>query len=287
MRCLLKTIGLTLLLLLSSCTWRSEEYRNFYAHLQKPHPPWPCMQEEEYFLIILVDACHLDYTRESLFFQSIAKHPSNGSKHGDIGHAWIYLQGRHQGHLLAIEGGHSGEIEEPPVRYFDGMMNYNDYGYANPTAEQMLHPCYEPNPIKYLWTIRKDGFFQKGSGGHYPTFAAKVSLTPEQFENILSFIHHYPYRYYALLGSQCCSFVTRVAALANLSLASKTTMTLNPSIYYRNTWIRLWEDPRYSTITFATPDVLEKSLIQAVENGQAEYALDWYLKHRRKRGARS
>ena len=116
-----------------------------------------------------------------------------------------------------------------------------------------------------------------------PTFAAKISLTPQQFEKILQFIRPscYPYRYYSLLNSQCCTFAAQAAALAGLPLETHTTMAVAPSIYYRKTWIRLWEDPCYSMITFATPDILEKSLMEAVERGEAEYALDWYLKHLR------
>ncbi len=277
---LIRTFGLVFLLILSSCMCRSPEYCKFYAHLQQRHVYRQPMQEDDCFLVILVDAPHLDYTRASAFFQTIAKHPRNGSKEGDVGHAWIYLQSNKSGQLFVLEGGHSGEREEPPVRYFDGIMNYNDWGYANPIEEQMLCPRYEPNPIKYLWSVREDGFFQKGSGGHHPTFAAKISLTPQQFQQILQFIRpsHYPYRYYSLLSSQCCTFVAQVAALAGLSLDIQTTMKVAPSIYYGKTWIRLWENPCYSQITFATPDVLEKSLMQAVKNGEAEYALDWYLK---------
>ena len=63
-------------------------------------------------------------------------------------------------------------------------------------------------------------------------------------------------------------------------METQVTMTISPAIYYRKARIRLWEDPCYSRITFSTPDVVEKSLIQAVENGEAEYALDWYLQQK-------
>lgn len=264
MHFILKIAGFFLLLLLTSCVSRSEEYRRFYAHLQRPHPRWYYMQEDEYFLIILVDARHLDYTQTEKFLHSVAKHPSDGSKTRDVGHAWIYLQGRWQGQLLVIEGGHSGEREEHPPRYFDGIMNYHEAGYAN--------------PVEYLWTMREDGFFQKGSGGHRPTFAAKVTLTQEQFCRILRFIHprHYPYRDYSLIGPQCSSFVTQVADLAGLHLSSYVTMYVAPRVCYEGRVIRLWQDPHYATMTFSTPDVIERSLMRAVREGRAEYALDWY-----------
>lgn len=274
-----KFLRIFFLLFLTACTSQSREYQHFYAHLQTFQSSCS-MQEDDYFLIILVDACHLDYTNTCRFFQSVAIHP-NGCRRGDVGHAWIYLKGKcKDGRSFVLEGGHSGEILDSPVHYFDGIINYNDYGYANPTTKQMSSPRYEPNPIKYLWTMREDGFFQKGSGGHCPTFAAKISLSSQQFEHILSFIRprHYSYRHYALVGPQCCTFVAQVAALAGLSIDTQMTMHIAPAFYYGKNWIHLWEDPRYSTITFSTPDILEKSLIQAVENGEAEYALDWYLR---------
>lgn len=237
------------------------------------------MEPSDYFLVLLVDARHLDYTSGNKFFKSVAKHPSDGSKNRDVGHAWIYLQGKRNGQTIVIEGGHSGERMEEPARYFDGLVNYNLWGSANPTDEEFHKPCYEPNPVRYLWTAREDGFFQKGSGGHRPTFAAKVSLTRRQFEQILYFIHpsRYPYHEYALVGRQCSSFVTQVAKIAGLQLASHTIMNISPRMNYGRQQIRLWEDPCYSTIEFATPDVIEKSLIQEVEEGRAEYALKWYL----------
>ncbi len=287
MQALIKIFMIGILFLLTSCVWRSEEYQNFYAHLkQLHHHSWLKMQEEDYFLIILVEARHLDYTQTRKFFQSIAKHPNDGTKTGDVGHAWIYLQGWTNGQLIAIEGGHSGEIAEQPPRYFDGIMNYNDWGYANPTSKQRQSPRYEPNPIKYLRTVRKDGFFQEGAGGHRPTFAAKISLSEQQFKRILTFINtQYNYSYYALTGQQCCSFVAQIADLADLSLTSQTTMAIESTVWYGGRWIRLWEDPYYSVITFATPDVIERSLIEAVEEGKAEYALDWYLHKNRFKGS--
>lgn len=273
-------VFLLLLFILSSCVHRSLEYREFYSHLKKNSSAWRHLTPSDYFLVILVDARHLDYTQGSKFFQSVAKHPSDGSKNGDVGHAWIYLQGEYKGQIIAIEGGHSGERESYPAHYFDGIMNYNDFGYANPTQEEQLDPGFEPNPIKYLWSEREDGFFQKGSGGHRPTFAAKVSLTQKQFEEILYFIHpmNYCYKNYALTGQQCSSFVTQVAAIAGLYLPSTISMKIEPKVYYGRRSIRLWSDPAFSEISIATPDVIEKSLMDKVESGQAEEALTWYLK---------
>ena len=134
--------------------------------------------------------------------------------------------------IVAIEGGHCGETEAKPPRYFDGVMNYYERGYADPTAEEMAYVRFEPNPIKYLWTSREDGFFQKGAGGHVPTFAAKVTLTERQFDSIYQFIKNYPYKEYALMGPQCSTFVAEVAEMAGLPLESQAVMQVAPSIFW-------------------------------------------------------
>lgn len=271
-------MGLILLMLLPSCyrPW-SPAYRHFYQHLSSSIPRKE-MHETPYFLIILVDARHLDYTDNQSFFNTVAKHP-DGSKSRDIGHAWIYLRGVVEGKEVIIEGGHSGERGRIQARYFDGIMNYNDWGYANPTEEEMCHPRYEPNPVKYLWTTQEDGFFQKGSGGHIPTFAAKIDLTEQQFQDIVKFIHprHYAYHQYALTHHQCSSFVAQVASLADFYFDYEVSLSIQPSVFYRGYQIKLWEDPQYAVMIVASPDQIEKSLMEAVREGRAEYALDWYL----------
>lgn len=268
------------LVILNSCSYYpySQKYLEFYTHLLKRHPVHVPMEESDYFLVILVDARHLDYTNNYSFLHTVAKHP-NGSKTGDVGHAWIYLQGWIEGcsQRFILEGGHSGETGVLQPKYFDGIMNYNDWGYANPTEKQKMNPRYEPNPIKYLWVTQRDGFFEQGPGIHAPTFAAKVNLSREQFHAILDFMYgEYRYSQYALTGQQCSSFVVKIASLAGLSLESQVSMSIEDKIFFRGATVRFWEDPRYSQITFSSPDVIEKSLIQAVKEGRAEYALYWY-----------
>lgn len=257
----------------------TESYQAFYSYLHSaPRQALP-MRESDYFLVVLVNARHLDYTDTCSFFHTVAKHPSDGSKTGDVGHAWIYLQGKVNNKLFCLEGGHSGERGLLQAKYFDGIMNYNEWGWANPSSEQMLAGRYEPNPVRYLWETLSDGFFQKGSGGHCPTYAAKVDLTEEQFYSILAFIHprSYPYRQYAITQHQCASFVSQVASLAGLQLDYQVSMAIEPSVWYGGMDVRLWKDCQYSVITVGSPDIVEKSLMAAVGEGKAEYALDWYL----------
>ncbi len=249
--------------------------REVKRYLSKKAP----FQESPYFLVILVDARQLDYTSSQKCVRSIAKHPSDGSKNSDVGHAWIYLQGVKNGALVKLEGGHSGEQGRGRPKYFEGIMNYFEYGAACPNEKDLTHSCYEPNPIKYLWEPLDDGFFEKGSGGHIPTFAIKVDLTPKQFDEILLFIKNYPFEFYSLTSHQCCTFVVEVAALAHLHLDSKLNVFIDPNIVVGGVRIRLWTDAEYSTLELPCPEMLEYSMLLAVNDGRAECALPWYLQN--------
>lgn len=249
--------------LLFGCTIRSKAYYDYYAHLRcslKKNLSDQRKNKSDYFLVILVDACHLDYFEAKNFLKSVAKHPSDGSKTGSVGHAWIYLQGP----SFVLEGGHSGEGSDDQVSYFDGVMDYHEKGMSN--------------PICYLWKTLQDGFFQKGAGGHFPTCAAKINLTKQQFQDILKFIdpNRYSYRSYGLTKNQCVSFVKQVAAFADLHLETKISISIPSKLIFRGAFLSLWTDSKYQFLTLSSPDVLEKSLIQLIKEGRAENALSWY-----------
>lgn len=209
--------------------------------------------DSDRFLVILVDAPHLDYSDCRRLLKSVVKHPRNGCKNGDVGHAWIYLHGEG----LCLEGGHSGELGVVQPKYFDGVMDRIDRG--------------DPNPAKYLWAIQRDGFFQHGTGGHRATYAVKVDITTEQCREILKFIESYPFPEYAIAGNQCSTFVAQVAALAGLELECEVTIPIDQQIRIGKCTYTLWTDPKYSSLTISSPDILEKSLQQAVEEGKVEY----------------
>lgn len=150
-------------------------------------------------------------------------------------------------------------------------MNYIDFGYANPTKEQLACRRYEPNPVKYLWEPQCDGYFEPGSGMHRPTFAAKIDLIPAQFERIFEFVRSYDYSNYSITGNQCSSFAAQVASLAGLELECEVTMPIRDELYLGGECIRFWEDPSYSQLTISSPDIIERSLMQAVRDGKATY----------------
>lgn len=252
-------------------------YREMYAHLENPKPRFrPSMREKPYFLVILVDARHLDYTDCHSFITTVAKHPSDMSKTGDVGHAWIYLQGMNNGVPVYIEGGFSGERGIVQPQYFDGIMNYIDYGCVDPWRERPEAYVYEPNPVKYLWETQYDGFFQWGSGIHTPSYAAKIDLTEEQFWTIVRFVESYDYVHYSLVGNQCSSYITQIGALIGLDLEATVGLPIDSMIDFGGEKLQLWKDPQYSVLPISTPDFLEKRLMELVAEGRAEYALDWY-----------
>ena len=256
---------------ISGCaTPRSQAYREFYSHLDYPQPIEQSTYETDHFLIINVNARHLDYTNNRSFLNTIAKHPSDGSKNRDVGHAWIYVQGIVDGELVSIEGGHSGELGILQPKYFDGIMNYLDYGYPSLPCKEAFTPRYEPNPIKYLWETQHDGFFESGSGRHNPTYAVKVPITVEQFVRIYDYINSYHFENYAITSTQCSSFAAHIATLAGLDLECEVTMEIEPSIHYRGQQVRLWTDPSYSLLTISSPDILERSLMECVSQKKAQ-----------------
>lgn len=249
----------------------SSAYRELYSHLENPSFLPVAKWDRANYVIIYVNARHLDYTDNYSFLKTVAHHPSDGSRNRDVGHAWIYLQGIHYDKMIYVCGGHSGELGFCQAKYFDGVMNYVDFGYANPTKEQRDYPRYEANPAKYFWESQNDGYFEWGSGSHKPTYAAKVNLTSEQFERMLNFMKSYDYKHYSLVGNQCSSFVAQIASLAGLKLDCEITINLNKELYFYGEQIRLWEDNCYSQLTISSPDIIERSLMKAVREGKAEY----------------
>lgn len=200
------------------------------------------------YIIFLVEARKLDVSSNSSLIRSIAKHPSDGSKNSDVGHAWIYFYDGEQ----VIEGGHSGETGLLQPRYLDGVFHL---------AEQN-----DPNPIRYLYTSQKDGYFEVGSGGHQPTLAAYMPLTLEQAQSIKNLICSYPFQNYSIAGRSCCHFIEAILFLLGHSVDASETITINPILCGK----KVWTDPVYSTLTFGSPDRLQKELRKLIHNGDAQ-----------------
>lgn len=231
---------------------------------------------EEPFVVFLVDAPHLDYRSSQTVLRSLAKTPD-----GYVGHAWLYAQGRREGKPVVFEGGHSGErgIQEP--KYFEGVMNYIEYGTPAPSPERESR--YEPNPIQYLWASLHDGFLQSGNGGHRPTYAAQLPLSQEQFERLIDFVspENYDYTRYSLVDNQCVTFVTQAAALLGIALENIVEIPIEHTLRLRKGALPLRRDEDYAFFPLPSPDTLEKSLREAVQEGRMQEALYWYTQKQR------
>lgn len=254
---------LILLFSFSSCSWHpcTSEYHAQYQHLNNL-PPFDYIEKSDRYVVLLVCARHLDYSNGKQLLQTIARHPSDGGKNSDVGHAWILLCGEDG----VLEGGHTGEFGVVQPRYFEGVADLMEAG--------------DPNPIRYLWETQKDGCFQKGSGGFVPTFAARVNLTEEQYFSIRDYIlsDHYPFSDYAITCHQCATFVAEVARLAGLELEHQVSIPIEQTLTLSGEKTLLWTDSCYSTLTISSPDLLEKSLMQAVHDQKVLNATKWYLK---------
>lgn len=271
-------VSLLLSLLLCTACHRPQtaSYKEQYVHLQEPQPRECEFDVPDYYVVFLVAAYHFDYSDYRSTVRTMCKHPSDGGKEGNVGHCWILLHGYERGREVCIEGGHSGELGEIQPKYFEGVMNYFKYGYLDPTPEEMECPRYEPNPIKYLWEVQWDGYFQRGSGCYEPTYAALVPLTKEQYFKIKKALSEYDFKKYSITENQCATMVAKVGEQIDLPIEHKVVIPVAPNLNYSTFYLRLWEDPRYSQITLSVPDRVECSLMRAVAEGRAIPALKWY-----------
>ena len=113
--------------------------------------------------------------------------------------------------------------------------------------------------------------------GIAPLFAAKINLSETQFMDIWRYIETYDFSQFSLTGNQCTTFAAQIAKLGGVSLSHTIAIPVQQKIWIGRDCITLWNDSTYSSITLSSPDILEKSLIEAVQAGNAEYALEWYI----------
>jgi len=271
------TVTIAIAISVSSCVWQPEA--KLAEHESGSGQQTVETTESDYFIVFLVASRNLNYIDNKALFNTV-QHIDNPKKGGGtVGHSWVYIHGIKDGREFSLEGGHSALLKGSPG-YASGVINLNKYGYANPKSLPENSARYEPNPIKYLWVVRKDGIFQKGAGGHSPTFAARVNITKNEFEQVLAFMDeaNYMYKDFSIIDRQCTTFVARLAALVGLELEHTVTVQVDSEINVGNQKYRLWTDSLYSKITFASPDKMESSLRRAVADGQATSALSWYAR---------
>lgn len=259
---------LFLLLLFSGChpCVVQDSYHKQYRHLDAKRETLKndaSFRVDEYFLILLVDAKHLDYSDAKSLLSTIAKHP-NGSWERTVGHAWIVVGGIKEGRQVVIEGGHSGELGIVQPRYLEGVLS----------AQHDL------NPVRYLFSSLSDGYFEMGAGIHKPTYAIYKKLDQQTFLKIYDLIQpeRYCFSNYSLTENQCTTFAVKIAALSGIILEHEVTIRIPQYIHtdFYGARLKMWEDPKYEWMTIPTPDILEKSMIAAVQKGHARTAMRCY-----------
>jgi hypothetical protein len=203
----------------------------FLSACQHPTTTLP----ENYSLTLCVEAHGLDYTSTMGFIRSMACS-------GNFGHAWIELSGP-PGIWI---GGHSGELGRGEATYFEGIMDLID--------------CDDPNPIRYLWSTLKDGYCEKGSGGHRATYKLEMEIDEASYWSIIDLIEHYPFSEYSLSDHQCCSFVINVARVVGIELDATTILEIDPVITFRGERLPLWKDAKYHSFQFSSPEALQASM---------------------------
>lgn len=258
--CRLSFIIAFLLFLPACCKPRSDSYRDFYKYCADL-PQEESIVEAPFYVLFLVNARHLDYGSLPSFMKTCAKHPSDGSKNGDVGHAWVYLKSPNE----VIEGGQSGETGLYQPRYLEGVLENADLG--------------ADNPVCYLWEPQCDGFFQRGAGGHRPTFAAKIDLTEQQYHIAKDYITSYDFSDYRLSEHQCTTFVKGLAESLGIELDDQVILYFPQELKILGRTYCLWKDEKFHKLTCGSPDKLEESLVELVRRREAVNATCWYIRN--------
>jgi hypothetical protein len=247
---------------------RSEDWLWRYSYvddirtLSKTAPSFS--PKDEYFLVILVDARHADYTSSTGYLTSLAG--SFVSQHYlDPGHAWIVLAGTKNGKPWVFEGGHTVNCPDLTKYYLKTVLGFSD---EEP----------DPNPVRHLFSPTDIGSLEYGPGDSCPTFAAAIPLTEEGFDRVLKLFNEdgYDFSNWGIRGPNCVQFALSCLATVGVEFDCNESLPVPPSFSVFGHEILLWSDPEYSQLDIKTPDLLEKRLLDLVRQGTAQFALPWY-----------
>ena len=219
---------------------------------------------DEYFLVVLVDARHADYSSPKAYLSTLTS--SLIKQHSpDPGHAWIVLCGKKDGKPWIFEGGHSVDCSLLTRNYIHDITGFT-------TSEK------DPNPARHLFTPTKNGLFEYGPGENRPTFGAAIPLTEEGFERILKLFEAdgYDFSRWGIEGPNCVQFALSCLASIGVEFDCEDTLPVPPSVSFFGKEFVLWSDPSYSSLSIKTPDLLEKRLWELVKSGTAYCATKWY-----------
>jgi len=207
--------------------------------------------DEGYYLYILNEATHWDYSDTTSLLLSIRLRP--------LTHSWIILESPQD----RLEFGHTGNFGLEKLRYQEGVQQWDRDNH--------------PNPIAYLWQTMSDGQFQIGKPNRTPTFAWRMPITKRRYQAIYEYVMQREYDQFSLRDNNCVDMVTDAAALAGINLIHRIRLTLPPETYILGRKLRAWTDPQYRILEYSTPDVLEADLRQLAQFGIGSDVTEWYL----------
>lgn len=250
------------------CAKVSDEWQWRYSYLDQLQASQDTLPQfcptEEYFLVVLVQAQHADYSSPRAYLATLAS--SFVKEHSpDPGHAWIVLVGKKDGKLWLFEGGHSANCPHVAADYMSHVL-------CSSGVDD------DPNPARHLFIPTNEGFFEYGSGGSVPTYAAAIPLTEEGFARVLSLFEYngYDFSRWGIQGPNCVQFVLSCLASVGIECHCDDTISIPPSISLLGKQFLLWTDPSYRLLTINTPDLLEKRLWELVRGHVAYCATQWY-----------
>ena len=225
-----------------------------------------------YIFTIKVDTVGYDYSSGEAFIKSMAKRASKKAE--GVGHSWVRLEDVR--YNIVSEGGHSGENGD---RGKNGKItNSNFLTYAKGVAYLAFMPPTAPSPLKdipeadpanparWLWYIYEDGEWKRDSGGHTKVDSElSVSISKEQYDAIKAKIDAFDsdeslLRNYGLTGNQCTSTAASLADMAGVHIDPYVQLNIPSSATLDGHELRLWTDPKYSSIRFAIPEKMEQEL---------------------------
>ncbi len=261
-------VVLSCLLSFSSCSHPrlEDSYVGTYSYLQKIRE----LKNEkvrlntlpEAFIIIHVDAAHLNYRTFETFIGSMQR-GLLFNRDPQIGHAWITVSFLEpDGSRVYYEVGHTGELGLTAPKYFDEVI------FRALNGKDL-------NPVRYLYASLPDGLRENSSGMHIPTLSAliPISLDSVQAWQRLTFESDgYDFQRWALQDHNCITYVQASLAACNIELELQETIIDIPKVTdFQGATLVLWNDSRYRFFSCKTVDSLEKWLFQEIQKGKAAY----------------
>ena len=208
-----------------------------------------------YQMTVCVSSKQLQYSNAEAFFDSLLKQGSAPT----IGHAWIRLSLLEEGiPIQTIEGGHSGEFGVLAPQYFTMLL-------MEAKKEEVT------DPVRVLFQPMHDGVFERGDGGHIPTYALTIDIEEEAYLSLLSLMDvkksEYPFSTWSMTEHNCVRFVLTCLGRIGIVLDATNVIQIPPVTFIGGQPVRMWSDARYATIEVPTPEKLESELKKLAASG--------------------